>query len=127
MSEPEDASLPRSVLRAELTSLPGWVTVRSGRALRCAWQFGGKEAASAYSFALLAVCFERSLFGDWSLTGTHVGVLLSDPQSGTVTRRVVDLARRLSELAGPREARHHSPAMKRFRAVALRAAREIAK
>ncbi len=127
MPERADAILPRSVLRAELAGLPGWVAVRSGRALRCAWQFGGKEAASAYSFALLVVCIERSLFADWSLTGTHVGVLLSDPQSGSVTRRVVDLARRLSELAGPREARHHSPATKRFRAVALRAAREIAR
>lgn len=127
MSEPNDTILPRSMLRAELTSLPGWVAVRSGRALRCAWQFGGKEAASAYSFALLVVSIERGLFADWSLTGTHVGVLLSDPESGSVTRRVVELARRLSELAGPREARHHSPAMKRFRAVALRAAREIAK
>lgn len=126
MKDSPTAGLPRRALRAELASLPGWVTARSGKALRRAWQFRSKEAASGFAFALLAVSFERGLFADWSLTGTSVGVLLRDPLGDSVTGRVVDLAHRFSQLAGAEELRDNPASMDLLRGTALRLARELA-
>lgn len=82
---------------AELGALPGWS--RDGDALRCELEFASFAAAVAFTNRVAEVAEQLDHHPEWTVRYRRVALCTTTHDAGGLTRRDVDLARRLDELA----------------------------
>ncbi|MCB9877889.1 MAG: 4a-hydroxytetrahydrobiopterin dehydratase [Planctomycetes bacterium] len=89
--------LDAAAVHAALADLPGWSRV--GEELRASWRFRSFAAAVAFTAALAELAEAQQHHPEWRVAYRRVDVATTTHDAGGLSRRDVELARAVSELA----------------------------
>lgn len=84
---------------AALVSLPGWRADESAIAISRKFEFADFAAAFAFMTSVAHVAEEMNHHPDWRNVFNRVEVTLTTHDAGGITRRDLELARRMNDLA----------------------------